>query len=70
MFIIGDWNAKVGSQEIPRVMGKFGFGVQHKGSRKANRVSTRECTSLSKTPSSNNTRDDSQFSSVQSLSRV
>ena len=37
---------------------------------KANRVSTRECTSLSKTPSSNNTRDDSQFSSVQSLSRV
>ena len=28
LFIIGDWNAKVGSQEIPRVMDKFGFGVQ------------------------------------------
>ena len=29
LFIIGDWNAKVGSQEIPRVMGKFNFGVQN-----------------------------------------
>ena len=28
-FIIGDWNAKVGNQEIPGVTGKFGFGVQH-----------------------------------------
>ena len=27
-FIIGDWNAKVGSQEIPRVTGKFGLAVQ------------------------------------------
>ena len=27
LFIIGDWNAKVGSQEIPRVTGKFGLGV-------------------------------------------
>ena len=29
LFIIGDWNAKVGSQEIPGVRGKFGFGVQN-----------------------------------------
>ena len=28
LFIIGDWNAKVGSQEIPGVMGKFGLGKQ------------------------------------------
>ena len=28
-FIIGDWNAKVGSQEIPGVTGKFGRGVQN-----------------------------------------
>ena len=28
--IIGDWNAKVGSQEIPGVTGKFGPGVQNK----------------------------------------
>ena len=29
LFIIGDWNAKVGSQVIPGVMGKFGFVVQN-----------------------------------------
>ena len=29
LFIIGDWNAKVGTQEIPGVTGKFGFGVQN-----------------------------------------
>ena len=30
-FIIGDWNAKVGSQEISGVTGKFGLGVQKQG---------------------------------------
>ena len=29
IFILGDWNAKVGSQEIPGVTGKFGVGVQN-----------------------------------------
>ena len=29
IFIIGDWNATVGSQEIPGVTGKFGLGVQN-----------------------------------------
>ena len=29
LFIIGDWNAKVGNQEIPGVTGKFGLGVQN-----------------------------------------
>ena len=29
LFIIGDWNAKGGSQEIPGVTGKFGLGVQN-----------------------------------------
>ena len=29
LFIIGDWNANVGSQEIPGVTGKFGLGVQN-----------------------------------------
>ena len=28
-FIIGNWNAKVGSQDIPGVTGKFGLGVQN-----------------------------------------
>ena len=30
LFIIGDWNAKVGSQETPGVTGKFGLGIQNK----------------------------------------
>ena len=29
LFIIGDWNAKVGSQETPGATGKFAFGVQN-----------------------------------------
>ena len=29
LFTIGDWNAKVGSQETPGVIGKFGLGVQN-----------------------------------------
>ena len=29
LFIIGDWNAKVGSQETPGVTGKFGLGVEN-----------------------------------------
>ena len=28
-FIIGDWNAKVGSEEIPGITGKFGLGAQN-----------------------------------------
>ena len=30
LFIIGDWNAKVGSQETPGITGKFGLGIQNK----------------------------------------
>ena len=29
LFIIGDWNAKVGSQETPEITDKFGLGVQN-----------------------------------------
>ena len=29
LYIVGDWNAKVGNQEIPGVIGKFGLGVQN-----------------------------------------
>jgi len=44
LFIIGDWNAKVGSQEIPGVTGKFGLGVQNEAEHraKANRDLPRE----------------------------
>ena len=34
LFIIGDWNAKVGSQEILRVTGKFGLGVQNEAGKR------------------------------------
>ena len=34
LFIIGGWNAKVGSQEIPGVKGKFGLGVQNEAEKR------------------------------------
>ena len=34
IFIIGDWNTKVGSQEIPGIAGKFGLGVQNEAGQK------------------------------------
>ena len=34
LFITGDWNTKVGSQEIPGVSGKFGLGVQNKAEKR------------------------------------
>ena len=49
LFIIGDWNAKVGSQETPGVTGKLALGVQNEET-KANRVLPRECTGHSKHP--------------------
>ena len=29
LFIVGDWHAKAGTQETPRVIGKFGLGVRN-----------------------------------------
>ena len=31
LFILGDWNANVGSQETPGIIGKLGLGVQNEG---------------------------------------
>ena len=50
LFISGDWNAKVGSQEIPRVIGKFGLGVQNEAGQRLIRVLPREYTGHSKHP--------------------
>ena len=52
LFITGDWNEKVRSQETPRVTGKFGLGVQNEAGKrlKANRVLPRERTGHSKHP--------------------
>ena len=49
LFIIWDWNAKVGSQEMPGVQGKFGLGVQNEAGKRPI-VSPRECTGHSKHP--------------------
>ena len=43
LFIIGDWNAKAGSQETPGVTGKFGLGVWNEAGQRLNRVLPREC---------------------------
>ena len=48
-FIIGDWHAKVGSQEIPEVTDKFDL-EEKKGRAKANRVLPRELTGHNKHP--------------------
>ena len=50
LFIIGDGNAKVGSQEIPGITGNFGLGVQNEAGQRLTRVLPRECTSHSKHP--------------------
>ena len=49
LFIIGAWNAKVGSQEIPGVTGKFGLSTKWSRA-KANRVLPREHTDHTKHP--------------------
>ena len=56
LFIIGDWNAKVVSQEIPGVTGKFGFGIQNEAGQRLIRVLPRECTGHSKHPLPTNKR--------------
>ena len=50
LFIIGDWNAKVGSQQTPGVIGKFGLGVQNEAGQRLIRVLPRERTGHSKHP--------------------
>ena len=58
LFIIEDWNAKVGSQEIPGVTGKFGLGGQNEAGQRLTEFWKRTCWPQ-QTPSSNNTREDS-----------
>ena len=49
LFIIGDWNAKVGNQEIPGVTGKFGLGVQNEAGQRLTALPIK-CTGHSKHP--------------------
>ena len=55
LFIIGDWNAKVGSQETPGVTGKFGHGIWNEAGQRLIEF----CEENIQTPSFNNTREDS-----------
>ena len=48
LFIIGDWNAKLGNQEIPEVTGEFGLGVQNEVRQRITRVLPREHAGYSK----------------------
>ena len=48
LFIIGNWNAKVGSQKIPGVTDKFGLEVQNEAGQRLT-VLPRECTGPSNT---------------------
>ena len=43
LFITGDWNAKVGSREVPGITSKFGLGVQNEAGQRLT-VLPRECT--------------------------
>ena len=58
LFIIGDWNAKVGSQETPGVTGEFGLGIQNEAGQRLIEFCQRTHWSY-QTPSSNNTRENS-----------
>ena len=49
LFIIGDWNAKLGSQETPGVTGRFGLGMWNEAGQRL-RVLPRKCTGHSKHP--------------------
>ena len=50
LFIIGDWNAKVGSQETRGVTGKFDLGIRNEAVQRLIRVLPREHTGHSKHP--------------------
>ena len=57
ILITGDWNAKIGSQEIPGVTGKFCLGIQIEAGQRLTEF-CQENTLVIVKPSSNNTNDD------------
>ena len=60
LFIIGDWNAKVRSQEIPGVTGKFGLGVQNETDQSLTEFCQENALVIAK-PLFNNTKEDSTY---------
>ena len=53
-----DWNAKVGSQKIPEVTGKFGLEIQNEAGQRVTEFCQKNSLVIAN-PSSNNTREDS-----------
>ena len=58
LFIRGDWNAKVGSQETPRITGKFGLGIRNEAGQRLTEFCQENALVIGNTRS-NNTREDS-----------
>ena len=58
LFIIGDWNAKVGSQDAPGVTGKFGLGIRNEAGQRLIQFCQENALVIASTIS-NNTREDS-----------
>ena len=58
LITIGDWNAKVWSQEIPGVTGKFGLGVQNEAGKRLTEFGQKNALVIT-TPTFNSTREDS-----------
>ena len=58
LFIIGDWNAKVGGQETPGVTDKFGLAIQNEAGQRLIEFCQENALVIANT-SSNNTREDS-----------
>ena len=58
LFIIGDWKAKVGSQQVPGVTGKFDLRVQNEAGQRLTEFCQEYALVIANT-SSNNTREDS-----------
>ena len=49
LFMIGDWNAKVGSQETPGVTGKFGLGIRNEAKQRLNEFCQENALVIAKT---------------------
>ena len=49
LFLIGDWNAKVESQEIPGITGKFGLGVQNEAGQRLIEISQENALDIANT---------------------
>ena len=59
LFILGDWNAKVGSQETPGVTGKFGLGMRNEAGQRLIEFCQENALVIANTLFPNNTREDS-----------